>query len=98
MNIEQVFVLAVYGVTVSWIQERFGKFQDLDSRTKQLVNGILTVIIPLIVVYLQPYWRPEYGNINETVNSFVLLIVPAIIWLASQLGHYLDQYLNSKVK
>lgn len=88
------FLVAVittgYGTAVSWAEERFGKFHDLSPSMKQFVNAALTLILPYIVVFVQPYWRLEFGNLEEVITSIVWLIVPALIWLVSQAAHAVD--------
>ena len=90
----ETFIIAVWGFFVAFIQERFGKFNDLPANVKQLINAVLAFIVPAVVVYLQPYWLPEFGNINEVVTGGLLLFVPVVAWLASQIGHQIDRLLQ----
>ena len=63
-----------------------------------MFNAVLAFVVPAIVAYLSPYWRVEFGNANEVVTYFIYLIVPAIAWIASQVGHYVDKWLNGVTK
>lgn len=89
-----VLVLGLIGAIVSWAEERYGKFQDLSPRAKQLTNAVLAFLVPVIVTWLGGVWRPEFGDLTEFVNSMAALLVPAVIWFGSQVGHYLDKWLN----
>jgi hypothetical protein len=91
MDVLSVFILAVYAFFVSFLEERFGRFQDLPSNVKQLINSVLTFIVPAVANYLNPIWQPEFGDANEVVWAFSLLIVPAIVWLISQIAHAIDR-------
>lgn len=83
-------VLFLYGTFVSWVEERFGKFQDLTPSMKQLVNAILTIVVPGIALWLAPLWRPEFGIPEDAANALLYLLAPAAIWLFSQIAHYFD--------
>lgn len=89
-----LFVLAVYGLGVTFLQERFGAFQNLDARTKQLVNSVLAFVVPLVVNFVAPVWRPELGDASEVVNSALVLAAPVVVWLVSQVGHQVDRALQ----
>jgi hypothetical protein len=90
-----VFILVIWGMLVAFLEERFGVFQDLSPRAKQLVNAALAYVVPVIVGFLTPIWRPELGDANEVVTAVIILLVPAIAWLASQLGHQTDRLLQN---
>lgn len=89
-----VFVLAIWGIGVSWIEERFGAFQNLSPSVKQLINSVLTFIVPAVVNFLTPIWRPELGDASEVVNAALFLVAPVVVWLFSQIGHYTDGWLG----
>lgn len=89
----QLFVLALYGTFVSFVQERFGAFQDLSPRVKQLINSLLTFAVPAIVNFVIPIWRLEFGDSSEVVNSALLLVAPVFVWLVSQVAHAVDKKL-----
>lgn len=93
----QSFLVAViitgYGSAVSFLEERFGKFQDLSPTAKQAINSLLTLVLPYVLVFVQPYWRLEFGNPNEVITSAFLLVAPALVWLASQVAHAADKRL-----
>ena len=90
----QMLILGLYGVIISWVEERVGKFQDLSPRAKQLTNALLTYIVPALVLWLQGFWRPEFGDVTEFANSVVMLLIPAAVWFGSQAGHYIDKWLK----
>lgn len=90
----ETFVVALWGLFVSFVQERYGKFQDLPANVKQLVNALLTFIVPAVVTVVAPYWKPELGDVNEVVTSGIILLVPVVAWLASQVGHQVDRVLQ----
>lgn len=87
---DEVLILSIYGVGTSWIQERFGKFTDLSPSLKQSINSILNLLIPYIVIFIQPYWKVEFGNPTEVVSSLLLLLSPVFVWVVSQIAHHFD--------
>lgn len=46
----QTFLVAIivlgYGTATSFLQERFGKFNDLSPQVKQVVNSIINLVLP----------------------------------------------------
>ena len=88
------FLIALYGTIISFLEERFGSFQSLPPNLKQLINSILTIIIPYIVLFFSPYWKLEFGNPDLFWQSILTLLSPFIIWLVSQLAHYGDKALR----
>ena len=89
------FVLAVWGVFVALVQERLGSFQDLSPNMKQLVNSIFAFIVPIVVQFVAPIWRPEFGDTTEVVTAFLTFVVPALfVWVSGQFGHHFDNLLN----
>jgi len=93
MDPVSLFVLALYGSFVSFIEERFGSFQNLPANIKQLINSILAFVVPAIVNYLVPVWRPEFGEASEVAWAVSLLAAPVVVWLVSQLAHAIDRKL-----
>lgn len=96
-DVFQTFLVAVviagYGSVVSFLQERFGRFQDLTASQKQLINSVLTLVVPYLVAFFQPYWKLEFGDEQQVLSSALLLIAPALVWLTSQLAHAVDKRL-----
>lgn len=92
--ITETFIIVIWGVFAAFLQERFGKFQDLSPKTKQLINAVLTVVIPAAAAYLAPYWRPEFGDPTKVLTGGVIVLMPMIAWLASQVGHQIDRLLQ----
>lgn len=86
------FVVALWGFFVSLVQERFGTFQDLSPRTKQLVNSLFAFVVPVLVQWVAPVWKPEFGNTNEVVTALLTFLVPAALaWSSSQFAHHFDK-------
>lgn len=94
MDILSTFLVAVvlflYGTGTSWLQERFGGFQNLSPSVKQLVNSVINLVLPYIAVFVQPYWKPEFGNPEEVITSLLVLVAPFFVWVVSQLAHHFD--------
>lgn len=91
----QIFILALWGVVVAFVQERFGAFVSLEPRTKQFINAILAYVVPGLVIFLTPYWRPEFGDASTVVMAVFYLLAPAGVWLVGQLSHQIDRILQS---
>ena len=87
----QVFILALWGVVTAMVQERFGAFDALAPRTKQLINAALAYVVPGIVIYLTPYWKPEFGDANTVVMAVFYLLAPAFVWVVGQAAHQIDR-------
>jgi hypothetical protein len=87
-------ILALWGIVVAFVQERFGVFDDLSPRTKQLVNAVLAFIVPGLVIYLTPYWKPEFGDANAVVMAAFYILAPAAVWVVGQLAHQVDRLLQ----
>jgi hypothetical protein len=86
-------ILGIYGLAVAFVQERFGTFNDLSPRSKQLINSIAAFVVPAVANLLTPIWRPELGDVSAVVYGLVLLLAPASVWLVSQVGHAADKKL-----
>lgn len=86
-----LFILALYGFFVSFLEERFGAFQNLPANVKQLVNAVLTFVVPAIVNIVNPIWQPEFGDTSEVVRAVLLLAAPVVVWLISQVAHAVDR-------
>jgi hypothetical protein len=94
-----VFILAFWGFAVSWIEERFGAFQILPPKQKQLVNSILNLIVPGITIWLvNPWWQKDFGDSVEFTNGILILLAPVMVWLTSQFAHYADRLLTKWTK
>ena len=83
-----------YAAGTSYIQERFGKFQDLSPTKKQLVNSVLNFIVPAVAVFVQPYWKADFGSLDGALQSLFVLLVPVVVWLFSQVAHQIDKLLE----
>lgn len=89
-----LFVLAAYGFAVSWIEERFGAFEGLEPRTKQLINSLFSFVVPAVVIWLNKSpWPADFGDPSAVVTALLTLLAPVGVWVASQLAHYLDKWL-----
>lgn len=92
-----VSVLAIvtfgYGAATSYLQERFGRYDLLTPAAKQLINAVINLVLPYIAVFVQPYWRIEFGDLNQALNSLLLLVAPLLVWFFSQLAHQVDKKL-----
>ena len=86
-----LFILALYGFFVSFLEERFGAFQNLPANIKQLVNAVLAFVVPAIVQFVTPIWQPEFGDASEVVKAVLLLAAPVVVWLVSQVAHAIDR-------
>jgi len=90
------FAVMFWGVFVSLLEERFGKFQDLSPKAKQLVNAVAAFIVPAVLLWwVNPWWQADWGNSEEFVNAIIVLIAPAFVWAFSQLTHIIES--TSKV-
>jgi hypothetical protein len=85
-----------WGTAVSYVQERFGKFEDLSPRMKQLINAVLAFVLPLVVVVVQPYWKAEFGDINQVLTAVLLMGAPVLAWVVSQVMHQVDLWFKDK--
>ena len=104
----QTFLVAVtvflYGTGMSWVQERLPKWDSLPANVKQLINSVITFVLPGVVTIVSPYWEPEFGSIEGVFTSLMtLIIVPLGAWLVSQFAHYFDpkvlnQYRKAKLE
>jgi hypothetical protein len=104
---DQILALVIfaYGFGVSWLQERFGKFEKLEPRQKQLWNSVFAFIVPAVVAWLVPLfttvfgsWPDALGDPNGLVGAVLRLAVPVLVWLVSQVAHYVDLGLNRAAK
>lgn len=93
MSPDVLFVLTLYGSFVSWVQERNGSFEKLNPNQKQVINAVLTILVPIIVGFLLPMWGGSEQGLTEGVNAVLLVFAPVFIWLVSQVAHYVDKLL-----
>jgi hypothetical protein len=90
LNMALVGLALLWGVGISWGQEQAGWFQNLSPSWKSRVNGLATLVIPLVAQWLTPYWRPEFGDPETFAYNGLLLLLPLATWIASQIGHRFD--------
>jgi len=94
-------VVVLYGFAVSWLEERFGVFQNLSPATKQLVNGLLGFFAPLVaslVVAMLGKWPEAVGTPEGLAQAILYLLAPVAVWLVTQVAHYTDLWLKRKAK
>lgn len=89
-----ILLAGLWGWIVSWMEERFGAFENLSPRWKQLVNSVLSLVVPLAAGLLAPHWRDSFGDLGGFTNEFLLVLALPAAWLASQLWHYADKLLK----
>ena len=94
MEVLQVFVFAIVGILIAYLQERFGTFQELKPGTKQIVNGVLALVLPGVVAWSAGWWVPAFGDATEVWTQVAYLIVPAVVWVVTQLAHQVDRVLQ----
>lgn len=86
-------VVVVYGAGASFIQERFGAYQNLSPTLKQVLNTFWTAVLPYIIIMVQPYWKADWGSSEDAMTSLFMLLVPVAMWLVSQVAHAVDRKL-----
>jgi hypothetical protein len=90
-----LLLLGLYGLAVSWAEERNEVFQNWSPGTKQIVNGVLAFAIPAVVSFLSNFWRAEFGSVESFASFAVLTFGPAlVVWVSSQVSHAFDRVLN----
>jgi len=91
----QVLILAIWGMAVSFIEERIGKFADIGSAgLKQVINATFAWGLPAVLTWVGGWWKPEFGDAQQVVTSLFYLFVPVVAWLVSQIAHYADKWLK----
>ena len=90
------YIVLIWGVFVSMVEERFGVFQGLEPRYKQLVNSLLTFVVPGLANWLMTKgWNVDvFGSAEEFSNALLVFVVPALIWMVSQVTHFVDMKLS----
>jgi len=94
METLQVFVFAIVGIAIAYLQERFGVYQDLKPGTKQIVNGVLALVLPGLVAWTAGWWNPSFGDANEVFTQVAYLIVPVLVWVVTQVAHQIDRIMQ----
>ena len=89
-----IFMLSIWAIAVSWIEERSGYFNRLSPSWKQAVNSVISAIVPALVVWSSGVWNPRLGSPVEFFGAILFLLVP---WLISQIAHYVDLFLAKQV-
>ena len=86
-----------WGLLVSFLEERFGKFQDLTPGQKQAVNAVLTFFLPIAVGFAGSYIDPKYANVDQKAIVYMLLVLaPVLCYAASQAAHGIDKAAQAK--
>lgn len=98
MDVLSLFILAVWGMLVALLQERFGAFQNLTPRVKGLFNAAFAYVVPAVVIWVQPYWKLEFGDVNEVVLAALYILAPVVAWAVGQLFHLVDKNLTYGAK
>jgi len=94
METLQVFVFAIVGIAIAYLQERFGGYENLKPWVKQTVNGVLAALIPAAVAWTAGWWVPAFGDANEVLTQVAYLIVPILVWVVTQLAHQVDRIMQ----
>lgn len=94
METLQVFVFAIVGIAIAYLQERFGVYQDLKPGTKQIVNGALALVLPGVVAWSAGWWVPAFGDATEVFTQLAYLLVPVVVWVITQLAHQVDRIMQ----
>lgn len=94
MEVLQVFVFAVVGVAIAYLQSRFGAFENLKPGQKQISNGVLALVLPGLVAWSAGWWSPSFGDANEVLTQVAYLIVPVVVWVITQVSHQIDRLLQ----
>jgi hypothetical protein len=90
-------ITTLWGLLVSFLEERYGKFQDLTPGQKQAVNAVLTFFLPIAISFAASYIDPKYANVNQQALVYVLLVLaPVVCYAASQAAHGVDKLLQAK--
>ena len=94
MEAIQVLVFGVVGILIAYVQERFGVYQDLSAGVKQIVNGILALVLPILVAWSAGWWQPSFGDATGVWTQVAYLLVPAVVWIVTQVAHQFDRLLQ----
>lgn len=101
-NVVQIFLLTLIGIIystgISWGQEQAGWFNNLSPEWKVRVNAVFTLIVPIAVQWLTPYWRPEFGDLTNITYNVLLLVLPVGYYIWSQIAHAANPLKDKKVK
>jgi hypothetical protein len=78
----------IYATGVSWGEEQAGWFQNLSPEWKVKVNAAATLIVPILVQWLTPYWRPEFGgSVRDFSYNVLIALLPIGTYIWSQIAH-----------
>jgi hypothetical protein len=78
----------IYATGVSWAEEQAGWFQNLSPDWKVKVNAVATLIVPILVQWLTPYWRPEFGgDVRDFSYNVLIALLPIGTYIWSQIAH-----------
>jgi len=92
-----VLIILIYGIGVSFLEERFGKFEQLEPAEKQFVNALVGFVAPLaasLLTYLGSHGFDYLGSPEELARATLWLLAPVAVWLVTQLAHYVDLWLK----
>lgn len=94
MEAIQIFVFALVAIVISYVQERTGGYDKLAPWVKQVVNGVLSAVIPVAVGWSAGWWQPSFGDATEVWTQVAYLVVPVFVWLITQVAHQFDRILQ----
>lgn len=94
MEVGLIVFAGFLGSIISWVEARFGLFENQTPRFKQTFNAVMATVIPGLVVWLGPIWSPELGEISATLPVWLQGVAPlvaaGVAWFMSQVAHYAD--------
>ncbi len=92
-----IFFALLWGMGVSYLQERFGTFDKLDPQAKQMVNAITSYVVPVVLAAVTKVfgeWPDALGSPEGFTAAILTLVAPVAVWLVSQVSHQLDRLLQ----
>lgn len=83
-----LFVLGIFGALVALIQEKTGQsWKSLSPEWKQAITFVTTLVLPTVINFLTPVWRPEFGDVSQFVYAVAWFVGPVVAFLAGQVWH-----------
>jgi len=92
-----MLIILIYGVFVSFLEERFGAFERLLPSQKQFVNGVVGFFVPAVaslLTYLKTLGYTYQGTPQELAQAMIFLLAPAAVWVVTQIAHQIDKWLK----